>query len=145
MSTISQLEKDNAKLNDIKSTIDDINSYLKLSVNGLVDLSNNIDNRYLIDDNNTPIFDRIKKLKSSIESTEKYLTNTVKAEATINISKNNTTIKNIKIEEEKKRQQKLADEKKKAKEKEEAEKKKKQAAQLAALAKNVGNKQGKLN
>jgi predicted RNase H-like nuclease (RuvC/YqgF family) len=68
MATITQLEQDNSNLNAINDDITDIISYLNSSVSELSSLSRNIETRYTVDDNSTPIIDRIKKLKEEFEA-----------------------------------------------------------------------------
>lgn len=105
MATISELELDNSNLSNIETNLNDIISSLTLSINSLVDLSSNIENRYLVDDNNTPIFDRIKNLKNNIETTNDYLSNVILPTIGSTITSNNTTIGDLKAEEERKQQE----------------------------------------
>ena len=92
MTTIEQLEQDNKNLNSINSNVGDIVVYLESAINELETLSNNIELRYTVDDNATPIITRINKLKDDIETVKIYLKTNVKSSLASNIQSNNNNI-----------------------------------------------------
>lgn len=106
MATITQLEQDNSNLNAINDDITDIISYLNSSVSELSSLSRNIETRYTVDDNSTPIIDRIKKLKEELEATSEFLSKKVLTGVDMTIQKNSDAITIIQEDEKKKEEEK---------------------------------------
>lgn len=96
MATITQLETDNKNLNNINNDVQDIVRLLEAAVSDIDTLINNIDSRYSVDDNSTPIIDRAKALKESIGSTSSYLSRNILNSIESSIRSNNITISNLK-------------------------------------------------
>ena len=77
MSTIWQCEQEIQRYRNLSSNIHTIISSLSSAAGNTYSLSNEIDNKYQVNDSFTPIVTNINQLKNDIESTCNHLENTV--------------------------------------------------------------------
>lgn len=77
MLSISQYEINIRRYKNLKSNLNYIITKLSLAIDNADNISNEIKERYLINDNYTPIVSRTIKLKNSMNDTYNYLNNKV--------------------------------------------------------------------
>lgn len=99
MSQISQCENNIRRYRVLKSDINSILKKLSISIDSTRDLNNEIKNKYLVNDNFTPIVVRNDKLKNNIESTYNYLSGTILPAIDLAISNLYKQISKLKREE----------------------------------------------
>lgn len=73
MSEISQCISRIQKYKRLKADVKSVMAKLSLAINDTNDINLRIENRYLVNDNPTPIVSRTKELKSDMKTTYNYL------------------------------------------------------------------------
>ncbi len=77
MDTKATYQNDITKYTHLKSYVNSIVNNLTRAISDLSSVDSNVKNKYLVDDNNTPVESRISTLISNMSSTRDYLRDTI--------------------------------------------------------------------
>lgn len=131
MSSIWQCEQEIQRYRNLSSNLKTIISSLSSAAGNTYSLSNEIDNKYQVNDSFTPIVTKTNQLKNDIESTCNYLKITVIPAIDAEINELEREIDRIE-QEERERREREEQERREREEREAEEERQRQAAAVAA-------------
>jgi prefoldin subunit 5 len=99
-----ELQRDNSMLDNLKSELTSVSTYLKSASVDVNKLAINLDSNYKVNDDSSKAVTRTNTLKTNIENESTYISNTVIPAIDEQIRRNNEEIRRIEEEEERARQ-----------------------------------------